>query len=148
MVLVNLLLSLTHFCDVTVGPVLMRALPLPSPVIFVILQFGAPSSYLLLRSKWPYTEGETGPTQKSRENGKENGKWPQARNGRKMAAKMRKWSPKWDFGGHFSAISGLGPFSIFFPIFPGFLRRAGFPFCIWPLRSQAYFQSVSPADLC
>ena len=47
-----------------------------------------------------------------------------------------KWLPKWENGptngiwaffrhffhvrSHFSAISGLGPFSIFFPIFPGF----------------------------
>ena len=73
----------------------------------------------------------------------EDGKWAQARHG-------QKWPPKWKngpqngdfglfifhFGGHFLAMSGLGPFSIFFPTFPGFLRRAGFPFCKWPLRSH------------
>ena len=100
---------------------------------------------LSLRLKWPFTEWETGPEQKSRKNGKENGKWPHAWNGRKMAAEMEKW-PKsaqnpmfgsiFHFGGHFSAISGVGPFSIFFPIFPGFLLRARFPFCKWPLQSQ------------
>ena len=52
------------------------------------------------------------------------------------------WGPFFHFGGHFSAISGLGPFSIFFPIFPGFLRRAAFPFCIWPLRSQKWDQTL------
>ena len=97
-------------------------------------------------SKWPCTEWEAGPTQKSRENGKENGKWPEARNGRKMAEEMEKCTKKmakvpfrgpfFHFGGHFLAISGLGPFSIFFPIFPELLCRAGFPFCRWPLRSQ------------
>ena len=100
---------------------------------------------LELRSKWPFTEWETGPTQKSRENGKENGKWPQAQHGQKMAAEMEKWAQNgilaifwlfFHFGGHFLAISGLGPFFIFFPIFSGFLCRACFPFCIWPLRLQ------------
>ena len=92
-----------------------------------------------LRLKWPFTEWETGPEQKSRKNGKENGKWPQARNGRKMAPKMGFWPAFghfFHFGGHFSAISGVGPFSIFFPIFPGFLLWARFPFCRWPLQSQ------------
>ena len=56
-------------------------------------------------------------------------KWPQARNGPNMAAEMEKW-PKTGqesifgvhfahFDCHFSAISGLWPFSIFFPIFLG-----------------------------
>ena len=30
----------------------------------------------------------------------------------------------------------MGPFSIFFPIFPGFLLWPSFPFCKWPLQSQ------------
>ena len=47
---------------------------------------------LTLRLKWPFTEWETGPEQESWKNGKENGKWPQARNGRKMAIKMGKWT--------------------------------------------------------
>ena len=33
---------------------------------------------LKLRLKWPFTEWETGPEQKSRKNGKENEKWPHA----------------------------------------------------------------------
>ena len=110
----------------------------------------APSgSGVELRLKWPFTEWETGLEQKSRKNGKENGKWFQARNGRKMANEMEKrpkisfWGPFFHFGCHFSAISGLGPFSIFFPIFPGFLRRAGFPFCTWPLRSQEWKKTGS-----
>ena len=40
-----------------------------------------------LRLKWPFTEWETGPEQKSPKNGEENGKWPQARNGQKIASK-------------------------------------------------------------
>ena len=35
------------------------------------------------------------------QNGKENGKSFQARNVRKMAAEMEKWTPKWDFGPFF-----------------------------------------------
>ena len=91
---------------------------------------------------------ETGPEQQFRKNGKETGKWPQARNGRKMAIKMEKWTRKCDFGlilaifsvsvAIFSAISGVRPFSIFFPIFRGFLLRASFPVCkSLPLQSQA-----------
>ena len=58
-------------------------------------------------------------------------KWPKNghRNG-KMATKIEFWPffrYFFHFGGHFSAISGRGPFSIFFPIFPGFLRRTGLP---------------------
>ena len=71
-------------------------------------------------------------------------KWP--KNGRRNG-KMAKISPKshfwvhfFHFGGHFSAISGVGPFSIFFPIFPGFLLRARFPFCKWPLQLQGWRQ--------
>ena len=70
------------------------------------------------------TEWEPGREQTSRENGKENGRWPEARNGRKMAAKMENngqklakipfWGPFCHFDSHFSAISGLGPFSNFF----------------------------------
>ena len=52
--------------------------------------------------------------------------------------------PFFYFGGHFSAISGRGPFSIFFPIFPGFLRRTGFPFCRWPPHTQE-LPSAGPA---
>ena len=51
-------------------------------------------------------------------------------------AKIPFLEPFFHFGGHFSAISGRGPFSIFFPIFPGFLRRTGFPFCRWPPHMQ------------
>ena len=63
-----------------------------------------------------------------------------------MAEKWQeKWTRKWDFGlilaifpflRPFAAISGVGPFSIFFPIFPGFWLRAHFPFCERPLQSQ------------
>ena len=93
------------------------------------------------------------PGAKIPEIGQENGKWPQARNGQEMAIKMEKWTRKRDFGlilaffhfgGHFSAISGLGPFSIFFPIFPGFLLWASFPFCKWPLQSQNYLEKGLP----
>ena len=55
-------------------------------------------------------------------------KWPKNGNQNgKMHPKMGFWP---DFGhffhfsGHFSAISGLGPSSIFCPIFPGFLLQA------------------------
>ena len=84
-----------------------------------------------LRSKWPYTEWETGPTQKSRENGKENGKWPQARNGQKMAAEMEKWPKK-----------GQNP--ILGPIFP--FRLAIF----WPFRAWGHFPFSFPfsRDFC
>ena len=44
---------------------------------------------------------------------------------------------------NFSAISGVGPFSIFFPIFPGFLLRASFPFCKWPLQSQTQSEKAA-----
>ena len=47
-----------------------------------------------LRLRWPSTEWETGPAQKSGENGKENGKWPLAWNGRKMATEMGKMEKK------------------------------------------------------
>ena len=86
----------------------------------------------ILRLQWPSTEWQTGPAQKSGENGKENGT--------EMA---EKWPPKWEngpkngiwaiflyffhFGGHFSAISGRGPFSIFFPISPDFFAPDRFP---------------------
>ena len=67
-------------------------------------------------------------------------KWPKNGNQNgKMDPKMGFWPDFghfFHFGGHFSAISGVGPFSIFFPIFPGFLLRARFPFCEWPLQSQ------------
>ena len=105
---------------------------------------------LSLRARWPSTEWETGPAPKSAKNGKkmENGPRPE------MAEKWppkRKNGPKkgfwpfflyfFHFGGHFSAISGRGPFSIFFPIFfpifCGFWCRTGFPFCRWPPRTQA-----------
>ena len=77
---------------------------------------------LTLRLKWPFTEWETGPEQKSRKNGKENGKWPQARNGRKMAIKMEKWTRKWDFG------LILAIFSISAAIFRPFQASGHFPF--------------------
>ena len=63
-------------------------------------------------------------------NGRRNGK-----NGQNQA-KIPFLGPFFRFGGHFLAISGGGPFSIFFPIFPGVLLRARFPFCKWPLQSQ------------
>ena len=98
--------------------------------------------HLLLQLKWPFTEWETGPEQKSRQNGKENGKWPHAWNGRKMAGQNQAKIPFsrafFHFDCHFSAISGVGPFAIFFPIFPGFLLWARFPFCKWPLQSQTF----------
>ena len=63
-----------------------------------------------------------GPEQKSRKNGKENGKWPHARNGRKMAAEMEKWTQKWDFG------LILAIFSISAAIFRPFRAWGHFPF--------------------
>ena len=69
------------------------------------------------RLKWP-------------ENGRQNGK-----NGENQA-KIPFSGPFYRFDGLVLAISGLGPFSIFFPIFPGPLLRASFPFCTWPLQSQ------------
>ena len=75
-----------------------------------------------LRLKWPFTEWETGPEQKSRKNGKENGKWPHARNGRKMATKTEKWTQKWDFG------LILAIFSISAAIFRPFQAWGHFPF--------------------
>ena len=63
-------------------------------------------------------------------------KWP------KNGHRNRKMAPKMGFGPFFSsfsisaAISGRGPFSIFFPIFPGFLRRTGLPFCRWSPQTQ------------
>ena len=83
---------------------------------------------------------------------------PQARNGRKMAVEMENgprngilaiFCPFFHFDCNFLPTSGLGPFSFFFPIFPGFLCRAGFPFCIWPLRSRPSTQQVcnTPAPL-
>ena len=87
----------------------------------------------------------TGPTQKSRENGKktENGlrpemteQWPPKC--KKMATKIPSWGPfRWPFFGPF------GPGAIFhFLPFSGFLCRAGFPFCIWPRRWQAFPASI------
>ena len=82
--------------------------------------------------------------------GKMGKKWHPAWNSRKMATEIEKiekngqtmaklpfWGPFFHFWAHFSAISGQGPFSSFFPIFPGFLCRTGFPFCRWPPRTQA-----------
>ena len=63
-----------------------------------------------LRSEWPFTEWKTCPTQKSRENGKENGKWPQARNCQKMAAKMGKM-------GQNPILGSMSPFFTFFALF-------------------------------
>ena len=84
--------------------------------------------------KWPSTEWKAGPTQKARENGKRNGKWPQARNGRKMA--FGKNGPQNGSLAHFLAIFpfrrpffghfGLGAIFHFLSIFSGFLCRAGF----------------------
>ena len=113
---------------------------------FCHFAFSLPSGPIELRARWPSTEWETGPAQKSEKNGKENGKtapglkWPKhGRRNRKNREKMAKipfFLYFFHFGGHFSAISGRGPFSIFFPIFFGFLRWTGFPFCRWPPRTQ------------
>ena len=81
----------------------------------------------------------TGPDPKSRKMGKKMENGPHPKNGRKMAAEMEKMDPEkkskipfsgpfFHFDCHFSAMSGLGPLSIFFPIFPGFWLRARFPF--------------------
>ena len=87
---------------------------------------------LALRSKWPYTEWETGPTQKSRENGKENGNG----SGAEMA---EKWPPKWKNGpqngiiGHFSiSVAIFRPFRPgaifhFLSHFPGIFASGRFP---------------------
>ena len=90
-----------------------------------------------LRVRWPSTEWETGPAQKS--GGKWESKWKMApglkwpknghRNG-KMVPKMGFWpclEPFFHFDGHFSAISGRGPFSICFPIFPRIFAPDRFP---------------------
>ena len=95
-----------------------------------------------LRVRWPSTEWETGLTQKSGENGKKNGNGPRP----EMASEMEKWLQKWDFGHFFSIFSisvaifrpcqAGGHFPSFFPIFPGFLRQTGFPFCRWPPHTK------------
>ena len=47
-------------------------------------------------------------------------KWPlKWKNGPQNGILERFW-PFFHFGGHFAAISGLGPFSILFPIWPVF----------------------------
>ena len=98
-----------------------------------------------LRLKWPFTEWETGPEQKSRKNGKGNGNGDTSEMAERWPSKWKKWpnqakipfsGPFFHFDRHFSAILGLGPFSIFFPIFLGFWLRARFPFCKWPPQSQ------------
>ena len=61
-------------------------------------------------------------------------KWP--KNGHRNGKKTEKKWPKAHFWGEIFAISGRGPLSIFSPIFPGFLRRTGFPFCRWPPHTQ------------
>ena len=67
----------------------------------------------------------TGPEQKSRKNGKENGRWPRARNGRKMAIKMEK-------KGQRANIRPTIPFSVPFfhliAIFRPFRARGHLPF--------------------
>ena len=100
----------------------------------------------MLRLKRPCTEWENGLQQKSRK--KWEGKWKMApgptwpRNGNqngKMHPKMGFWPDFGHFfhlGSQFSAISGVRPFSIFFPVFPGFLLQARLPFCKWPFQSQ------------
>ena len=83
-----------------------------------------------IRGKWE-RKWKVAPGLKSLKNGHRNGK---------MTPKMGFWpflSLFFLFGGHFSAISGWGPFSISFPIFPGFLRRTGFPFSRWSPRTQS-----------
>ena len=98
-----------------------------------------------LHLQWPSTEWETVRCKNPGKMGKkmENGPWPG--NGRKWPPKWKN-GPKngilaifslffpfwWPFFGHFR----LGAFSIVFPIFPGFLRRTGFPFCRWPPQTQ------------
>ena len=80
------------------------------------------------RLRWPSTERETGPAQKFGKMGKETENGPRP----EMA---EKWPPKWKTGPQngfsisaamFWPFSGLGLFSIFFLILPGFLCRAGF----------------------
>ena len=80
--------------------------------------------FLSLRVPWPSTELETGPAQNPGTMGEkmEYGAWPEM--SKKMATEMGK--------------SDRGPFSIFSPIFPGYLRRTGFPFCRWPPHTQFY----------
>ena len=87
---------------------------------------------LILRLKWPYTEWETAPTQKSRENGKEN----EARNGQKMAAEIEKWpkngqypilGPIFPFRRPFFGHFGLGAILHFLSHFLGILVSGRFP---------------------
>ena len=97
---------------------------------FTVISRGPETLYVILRLRWPSTEWETGPGKKGKK----------MENGPRLEM-AEKWSPKWKngsgsgslatffhFGGHFSAISSGGPFSICFPIFPRFLRRAGSQF--------------------
>ena len=72
-----------------------------------------------------------------------------------MAAEMEKIEKKWPKS-HFGAIFPFrwpffghfrpGAISHFFPIFFGFLRRTGFPFCRWPPRTQPW--SPKSAEFC
>ena len=93
-----------------------------SDLFLEILEKSEILEILKLRLKWPLTEWETGPEQKSRKNGKENGKWPPARNGQKMATEMEKWTQKWEFG------LILAIFSILAAIFRPFRAGGHFPF--------------------
>ena len=84
---------------------------------------------LRLRLKWPFTEWETGPEQKSRKNWKENGKlaprpkWPKManRNG-KMDPKMGFW-PDSMSAAIFRPFQAWGHFPFSFPFFRNFCSR-------------------------
>ena len=100
---------------------------------------------LALRSKWPFTEWETDPTQESQKNGKETGNW---RTGRRLAVEMEKmaqssqnpflgsiflfWRP---FFCHFRP----GSIFHFLSYFARILVSGRFPIHLqWPLQSQTW----------
>ena len=74
---------------------------------------------------------ENGPGPGTAENGCCNGK-----NGPRNGHQNPFWGSIFPFRRPFFAHFGPGAIFHFLLIFLGFLRRAGFPFCIWSLRSQ------------
>ena len=103
-----------------------------------------------LRVRPPGIEWKTGQNPKMGRNWPKNRKWPLGpkwgKNGPEMAKKWKN-DPEFHFFspflGHFFPISGRGPFSIFWPIFPHFWILARFPFYIRRPDSQQESDLVS-----
>ena len=93
------------------------------------------------RISLPYTESGTGLAQKSRENGKEDGKWPQACNDRKMATEMENWETK----GQNPILGSMFPFGL--PFFGHFRPGAIFHFSYISLWYLCVYIATSIANL-